>query len=253
MVEHHLAKVDVVGSSPIARSIFFGKLIPFLLMEASDLYDFPESLPFKRYFDVDANPWEWVSQIKVALEEFDFGAVEKREDIPHHLVVEGDVYIHPNVKLPPYGYIKGPAYIGAHTELRAGVNIRGNVIVGEKCVLGNSCEFKNCVLMDSVQVPHFNYVGDTVLGTGSHLGAGVITANVRLDRQPVSVTLPEERVKTGLKKLGALVGEMAEVGCNTVLQPGTILGKQSIIGSNLPCGGYVPSGAKVFAEKPKVG
>jgi UDP-N-acetylglucosamine diphosphorylase / glucose-1-phosphate thymidylyltransferase / UDP-N-acetylgalactosamine diphosphorylase / glucosamine-1-phosphate N-acetyltransferase / galactosamine-1-phosphate N-acetyltransferase len=115
------------------------------------------------------------------------------------------------------------------------------VIVGADCVLGNSCEFKNCLLMDGVQVPHFNYVGDSILGNGAHLGAGVILSNLRLDQKPISVRLPDATVDTGLRKFGAILGDKAEVGCNAVLQPGTILGKRALVMPTIAFGGFLPA------------
>ena len=143
------------------------------------------------------------------------------------------------MRLPPYCVISGPAYIGAGTEIRPGAFIRGNVIVGEECVLGTSCEYKNCLLMDGVATPHFNYVGDSILGNGSHLGAGVVLANVRLDHRSVKVYTPEGRVETGLAKFGSLIGDEAEVGCNAVLQPGTVLAKRSLVFPTVAYGGYL--------------
>lgn len=252
MVEHHLAKVDVEGSNPFARSTFLVVILIVLTVKASDLFSLPESLPFEKYFLPEANPWDWVVAIAEALNGFDFGKSEKRGDMPQGLVIEGAVYIHPTVKLPPYGYIQGPAYIGANTELRPGVYIRGNVIVGENCVLGNSCEYKNCLLMDNVQTPHFNYVGDSVLGSGSHLAAGVVLANLRLDHQNVAVDIGKEKVQTNLKKLGSMIGEKAEVGCNSVLQPGTVLCKGVLVGSCVALGGFVAEGKRVFTAAPVV-
>lgn len=221
-------------------------------MKASDLFHLPASLPFQEDFNPNDYPWEWVAGISDALKRFDFKGASQREDIPHDFIIKGDVYIHPNVQLPEYGYIEGPTYIGAYTELRQGVFIRGNVIVGEKCVLGNSCEYKNCLLMDNVQTPHFNYVGDSVLGTGSHLAAGVVTANLRLDRKPVSVWVDGEKVVTNMKKLGAMIGEYVEIGCNAVLQPGTILSKNVLIGPCVAVGGFIPEGKRVFAAEPVI-
>lgn len=215
-------------------------------MKASDLFQLPKSLPFENYFLPEDYPWNWVSAIKHALSSFAFYNETKISDIPNQLVIKGDVYIGPNVKLPHYGYIEGPAYIGANTELRVGVYIRGNVIIGENCILGNSCEYKNCLLMDNVQTPHFNYVGDSILGTGSHLAAGVILANLRLDNQPVSISINNERITTNLRKLGSMIGEYAEVGCNTVLQPGTILSKKVILGPCMALGGFFSEGEKIF-------
>ena len=149
------------------------------------------------------------------------------------------MFLHPTVKLSPNVVIMGPAHIGAGTVLRPGVYIRGDVIVGEGCVLGNSCEFKASLLLDRVETPHFNYVGNSVLGNRAHLGAGVICSNLRLDRQEVWVKLPGGKVNSGLRKLGALVGDGAEVGCNAVLNPGTILGKRSLVYPSMAFGGFL--------------
>lgn len=208
-------------------------------MLASELFDFPESLPFADFFQPGLAPWEWLPQIKVALTAFDFGSAQSKEDTGE-LHISGAVYIHSTVKLPPYGVIQGPTYIGPECELRPGVYIRGHVIAGAGCVLGNSCEFKNSLLMDGVQAPHFNYVGDSILGNKAHLGAGTICANLRLDQRPVPVTMPDgRRVDSGLRKLGALMGNASEAGCNSVLQPGSVLGKRAVVIS-MPFSGYLP-------------
>jgi NDP-sugar pyrophosphorylase family protein len=144
------------------------------------------------------------------------------------------------VKGPPTATLSGPAWIGANTEIRPGAFIRGNVIVGEGCVLGNSCEFKNCLLMDNVQVPHFSYVGDSILGNGVHLGAGAILSNFRLDQQPIVLRLPGLTIETGLRKFGAILGDRAEIGCNAVLQPGTILGPRALVMPATAFGGWLP-------------
>lgn len=133
----------------------------------------------------------------------------------------------------PGAVVKGPAWIGEDCQIRAGAYLRENVVVGNGVVLGNSCEFKNCVLFDEAEIPHFNYVGDSIVGHRGHLGAGVILSNVRLDRQPVKVAFDDgERVDTGLRKFGAIVGDHAEIGCNAVISPGSILGRGSVI---YPC------------------
>ncbi|PTX98131.1 UDP-N-acetylglucosamine diphosphorylase [Spartobacteria bacterium LR76] len=126
--------------------------------------------------------------------------------------------------------IKGPAWIGEGCEIRNGCYIRENVIIGNGVVAGNSCEFKNCLVFDEAQVPHYNYVGDSILGYKAHLGAGVILSNVKLDKREVSIIGPEGvPVSTGLRKFGAIVGDEAEVGCNSVLSPGSIIGRRSIL------------------------
>jgi NDP-sugar pyrophosphorylase family protein len=160
--------------------------------------------------------------------------------LPPGVHLEGSVYLDPTVKLPPTAVIIGPAWIGPGTEIRPGAFIRGNVIVGAHAVLGNSCEFKNCLLLDDVQVPHFSYVGDSVLGNGAHLAAGAICSNLRLDQQEVTVQTPAGPRSSGLRKLGALVGDQAEVGCNAVLNPGTLLGRRSLVMPAISFGGYLP-------------
>ncbi|MFV0338998.1 MAG: UDP-N-acetylglucosamine diphosphorylase [Chthoniobacterales bacterium] len=125
--------------------------------------------------------------------------------------------------------IKGPAWIGENCEIRNGCYIRENVIVGNGCVLGNSCEFKNCLIFDGAQIPHFNYVGDSILGFRAHLGAGVILSNVKLDQKEVQIAHAEGMQPSGLRKFGAIIGDHAEVGCNSVLSPGSLIGKNSIL------------------------
>jgi len=126
--------------------------------------------------------------------------------------------------------VKGPAWIGENCEIRNGCYIRENVIIGNGVVAGNSCEFKNCLVFDQAQVPHFTYVGDSILGHKAHLGAGVILSNVKLDHGQISVTGPEGNVvTTGLRKFGAILGDYSEIGCNSVLAPGSIVGRRSIV------------------------
>ena len=141
-----------------------------------------------------------------------------------------DVFIGEGTVIEPGAMIKGPAWIGRNCEIRHGAYLRENVIVGDGAVLGNSCEFKNCLLFDDVQVPHFNYVGDSILGFKAHLGAGVILSNVRLDHAEVEITLPDgARMGSGLMKFGAVIGDHAEIGCNSVLNPGSLIGRHGLI------------------------
>ena len=125
--------------------------------------------------------------------------------------------------------LKGPAWIGSNCEIRSGCYIRENVIIGNGVVLGNSCEFKNCIIFDEAQIPHFSYVGDSILGYKTHLAAGVILSNVRLDRGEISVRHEATKIATGLRKFGAIVGDKAEIGCNSVISPGSIIGRGSLI------------------------
>lgn len=208
-------------------------------VNASEFFTLPPSLArFASFFPADVPPWEWLKRIAPALAAADFGPL--RGDIPPGVRIEGRVWIDPTVKLPAYATIVGPAWIGPGTEVRPNCYIRGNVIVGADCVLGNSSEYKNCLLMDEVETPHYNYVGDTILGTKSHLGAGVICSNLRLDQAHVTVRLPTGTFDSGLRKFGAVLGDEAQVGCNAVLNPGTLLGRRALV---MPCtnfGGYLP-------------
>ena len=216
-------------------------------MKAHDLFDWPENLPFAEFFDMEAHPWEWLPRIREALESFNFDEARGLEDFPPGVSVEGEVYLHPTVRLPHTCTIIGPAWIGPEVEIRPGAYIRGNVIVGRGCVLGNACEFKNCLLMEKVETPHYNYVGDSILGNRAHLGAGAICANLKLARDEVVVKFEKERYRTGLRKVGAFLGDGAEAGCNSVLQPGTILGRKAAVLS-MPFSGYLPAGKIAVPE-----
>lgn len=138
---------------------------------------------------------------------------------------ENGVWIARDSVVAPTALIGGPCIIGHETEIRHGAFIRGSALIGNGAVVGNSTEIKNAILFDGVQVPHFNYVGDSILGYKAHLGAGAVTSNVKSDKSPVAVKNGEERMETGLKKMGAMAGDFVEVGCNSVLNPGTVLGK----------------------------
>jgi NDP-sugar pyrophosphorylase family protein len=136
--------------------------------------------------------------------------------------------------------LKGPAWIGENCHIRSGCYVRENVIAGDGVVMGNSCEFKNCILFDEAQVPHFNYVGDSILGFHAHLGAGVILSNVKLDHGEIHVAAPEGDIATGLTKFGAIVGDRTEIGCNSVINPGSLLGRDSIIYPGVNFRGVLP-------------
>ena len=153
------------------------------MLKANDFFTLSKDFHFKDSFSLNDAPWEWVAKIKDSLANFTFEKLAR--EIPSNLSIKGQVYIDPTVKLPPYGSIEGPCYIGKNTELRPGIYIRGNVIVGESCVLGNSCEFKNTLILDNAQIPHFSYIGDSIIGNNAHLGAGVICSNLRLDQKDI--------------------------------------------------------------------
>jgi len=150
------------------------------------------------------------------------------------------VWVHHTATVAPTAYLGEPCIIGAGTEVRHCAFIRGSALVGKDCVVGNSVELKNVILFDGVQVPHFNYVGDSILGYMSHMGAGSVTSNVKSDKTLVTVKDGEERIETGLKKFGAMVGDFVEVGCNSVLNPGTVAGRSSNVYPTSCVRGVVP-------------
>ena len=170
-----------------------------------------------------AFPWEALPEIGAFIKELGPALPADEYDQP-----EEWVWLHKTVKRFPNNYIAGPCIIGPETEIRPGAFIRGNALVGGGCVVGNSTELKNVIIFDTVQVPHYNYVGDSILGYKSHMGAGAVTSNVKQDKSPVTISLPSgERVETGLKKFGAVLGDHVEVGCNSVLNPGAVVGRNS--------------------------
>ncbi len=173
--------------------------------------------PFLEKFEY---PWEALPEIKNYLKALINDGVEG------YTLIDGNILMGENVKIAPTAYIEGPAIIGANTEIRPGAYIRGSVIIGEKCVIGNSTELKNAILCDGVQVPHYNYVGDSVLGDKAHLGAGAICSNFKGDGSNVTVR-GDQDYATGLRKLGAILGDRADIGCGCVLNPGTVIGKDS--------------------------
>jgi NDP-sugar pyrophosphorylase family protein len=143
--------------------------------------------------------------------------------------VSGAVFVGKGTVIEQGAMLKGPAWIGEGCEIRNGCYIRENVIVGSGCVLGNSCEFKNSIIFDEAQVPHFNYVGDSILGYRAHLGAGVILSNVKLDHSEITISVDGSVIPTGLKKFGAIIGDRAEVGCNSVINPGSVIGRNTVL------------------------
>ncbi|MBL9187377.1 MAG: UDP-N-acetylglucosamine diphosphorylase [Opitutaceae bacterium] len=216
-------------------------------MKASDFFTLPASLArFAPHFSAEVPPWDWLKQIAAACAGIEGNSAELKRPPGGH--IEGRVWLHPSVKLPAYCTIIGPVWIGAKCDIRPGAFIRGNVIAGEGCVLGNACEFKNCLLMDGVQVPHFSYVGDSILGNRAHFGAGVICSNLRLDQQPIVVRTADASHETGLRKFGAIVGDGAEVGCNVVLNPGTVLGPRALVTPAIAVGGFIPAATIAHAR-----
>ncbi|MBQ2509803.1 MAG: UDP-N-acetylglucosamine pyrophosphorylase [Erysipelotrichaceae bacterium] len=155
--------------------------------------------------------------------------------------VREGVFVHKTATVAPNACLIGPAIIGPNTEIRHCAFVRENVIIGENCVLGNSCEAKNVIIFDNTQVPHFNYVGDSIMGYHSHMGAGSIVSNLKSDGSNVVVRSGEEKQETNLRKFGAIVGDFVEVGCNSVLNPGTVVGRNSNIYPLARVRGQVPA------------
>ena len=161
---------------------------------------------------------------------------------PEEYDQRGDnVWIAKSARVFDSAYINGPAIIGPNTEVRQCAFIRGSALVGAGCVIGNSTELKNVILFDSVQVPHYNYVGDSILGYKSHMGAGSITSNIKSDKTLIVISADGDRMETGLKKIGAMLGDRVEVGCNSVLNPGAIIGKDSTIYPLSMVRGFIPA------------
>ncbi|HCB90477.1 MAG TPA: UDP-N-acetylglucosamine pyrophosphorylase [Ruminococcaceae bacterium] len=154
-----------------------------------------------------------------------------------------DVWVAKSARVFDSAYLHGPCIIGPETEVRQCAFVRGNALVGAGCVVGNSTELKNVILFDHVQVPHFNYVGDSILGYRAHMGAGSITSNVKSDRTPVTVRTGEGRIETGLKKMGAMLGDHVEVGCNSVLNPGAVVGRNTTVYPLSMVRGFVAAGS----------
>jgi NDP-sugar pyrophosphorylase family protein len=159
--------------------------------------------------------------------------------------VDQNVYIGPGTVVEPGAMVKGPSIIGANCEVRSGAYVRGDVLVGDRAVVGHTTELKNCLLFDQANVPHFAYVGDSILGWKAHLGAGVKISNLKVTRTPVVVTIDGQRYETGLLKFGAILGDEAEIGCNSVLNPGTLVGKRTLAYTNLSMFGYYPPDSMV--------
>ena len=199
-----------------------------------DLYSMEQTMAAD-YLKQFTYPWEALKGIKDEIirlgESLDPAAYQQ---------VAPQVWVHVSAKVAPTAFLGAPCIIGANTEVRHGAFVRGSALVGEGCVVGNSVELKNVILFDGVQVPHYNYVGDSILGYKSHMGAGSITSNVKSDKTLVVVRSGEEAIETGLKKMGAMLGDLVEVGCNSVLNPGTVIGRESNIYPLSSVRGVVP-------------
>lgn len=206
-------------------------------LEVKNLYTLTETLAAPLLSRV-TYPWEALPEIGAFIMEL--GASLSEEEYEKH---GENIWIARSAKVAPTASITGPAIIGKDAEVRHCAFIRGNALVGEGAVVGNSTELKNVILFNKVQVPHYNYVGDSILGYKAHMGAGSITSNVKSDKKLVVVKTPEEQIETGIKKFGAMLGDEVEVGCGTVLNPGSVVGAHSNIYPLSSVRGYVPAGS----------
>ena len=200
-----------------------------------DLFDLSHTLAAD-YLRGFTYPWEALKGIKEEIIR-----LGESLDKAQYTEVSPQVWVHVSATVAPTAYLGAPCIIGAKTEVRHCAFVRGSALVGEGCVVGNSVELKNVILFDGVQVPHYNYVGDSILGYKSHMGAGSITSNVKSDKTLVTVRMGEEAMETGLKKMGAMLGDLVEVGCNSVLNPGTVIGRESNIYPLSSVRGVVPA------------
>ena len=203
------------------------------LVKTKDLYEC--NVPYlKELFDSCEFPWEMLSQIKGLCAKLIESGIEGFTEL------KPGVLVGKNVTIAETATIIAPAIIGHNTEIRPGAYIRGNVITGSGCVIGNSSEFKNCILLDNVQVPHYNYVGDSVLGNKAHMGAGSICSNLKSDGKNI-VIHGETEIETGLRKIGGILADYADVGCGCVINPGTVIGKKTSVYPLTALRGVIPA------------
>lgn len=214
------------------------------LLQSAALFQTPESTSAWRYLSSFRYPWEILPSFKRYLAELCRSPDDAEyEDRGEHIRISRRATVAESAQ------IIGPCIIEAGAEIRHGAFLRGGVLIGRGAVVGNSCEVKNSLLFDGVQIPHFNYVGDSVLGYRAHLGAGAITSNVKSDRSEIAIRFGGERLPTGLTKMGAILGDNVEVGCNAVLNPGTVVGVGSRIYPLSSVRGYIPRGVIVKGDR----
>ena len=202
-----------------------------------ELYDLSHTLA-ESYLSAFEYPWEALDGIKEIIKK-----IGETLDKELYDKTGEDIWVSKTAKVAPTAYIGGPCIIGHNTEVRHCAFIRGSALIGENCVVGNSTELKNCILFDNVQVPHYNYVGDSILGYKSHMGAGSITSNVKSDKTLVEIKSRDgEKLETGRKKVGAMLGDFVEIGCGSVLNPGTVIGRGSSVYPLSSVRGVIPEG-----------
>lgn len=203
------------------------------MYKTQELFDLDHSIA-KEYLKNYEYPWQALQGIKEFI-------IEKAKELSgEYKEIRQQVWVHESAKIAANATIEGPTIIGPNSEIRHCAFIRGSAIIGEGCVIGNSCEIKNAIIFDGCQVPHFNYVGDSILGYKAHMGAGSIVSNLKSDKQNVVIKQEDEKYETNLKKVGALIGDYVEVGCNSVLNPGTVVGKHSNVYPLARVRGVVP-------------
>lgn len=205
-------------------------------LKISSLYAHPEHSLASPLLARFTYPWEVLDSISAYI--LEIGPTLPAQDFDR---VGENVWVARSAKVAPTAYLGGPCIVCGDAEIRHGAFVRGSAMIGAGAVVGNSTELKNCILFDGVQVPHYNYVGDSILGYLSHMGAGAVTSNVKSDKTSVAVECDGERISTGRRKLGAMLGDRVEVGCNSVLNPGTVIGRCSNVYPLSSVRGYVPS------------
>ena len=215
------------------------------MYKTNDLLDLEHTLA-KEYLERFEYPWEALGGIKDTI--LEIGKTLSKDEYDE---ISENVWVAKSAKVYPTAYLGAPCIIGPDTEVRHCAFIRGSALVGKGCVVGNSVELKNVIIFDNVQVPHYNYVGDSILGYKSHMGAGSITSNVKSDKTLVVVKDSDEQIATGLKKFGAILGDHVEVGCNSVLNPGTVIGRNTNIYPVSRVRGVVPADS-IYKDKDNI-
>lgn len=211
-------------------------------MKTKELFDLEKTIAVD-VFDGCEYPWQVLPKIK----EFTL-SLGKKLNKEKFDEIAPDVWVAKSAKVAPTAFIAAPCIIDEEADIRHCAFIRGGVIVGKKCVVGNSTEMKNAIIFDNVQIPHFNYVGDSILGYKSHLGAGAVTSNVKSDKTLVTIKNGDYKIETGMKKFGAMVGDFTEVGCNSVLCPGTVVGRNCTVYPLSRVRGYLKENSIFKAE-----
>ena len=214
------------------------------------LYAFPEHTRAWPLLDKVEYPWEVLPEIS------DF-ILALGPTLPKEIFEEvgENIWIAKSATISPLATITGPTIIGENSQVRPGAFIRGSALVGDTCVVGNSTELKNCILFDNVPVPHYNYVGDSILGFHAHMGAGAVTSNIKADRKNIVIHVGDESIETGRRKVGAMLGDYADIGCNSVLNPGSIVGSYtnvyplSFVRGFVPANSIVKTGGKVVKKE----